>query len=73
MKQIIITLLLVLSIFSISANTQQKPQTWEYKLDDKCYEKKVNDLAAQGWELITIDSFTYSQVTGLTCAFRRAK
>lgn len=71
MKPIII-LLLVLSILSVSAIPQTKTQ-WEYKLDDKCYEKKVNDLAAQGWELITIDSFTYSQVTGLTCAFRRAK
>lgn len=53
MKQIIITLLLTLSIFSISATTQTKPQVWEYKLvTGKAYEeKKLNTLGAEGWEL----------------------
>lgn len=54
MKHKLIFLALVLSIFSISAVTQQpKPQQWEYKLvTGKAYEeKKLNALGSEGWEL----------------------
>lgn len=53
MKRILITLALVLSILSIGwANQQPKPQSWEYKFEYKISEKRTNDLAAQGWELV---------------------
>lgn len=56
MKKILITLALVLSILTLSAVTQQKPQQWEYKLEFKMSEKKANELGAQGWELAAIES-----------------
>jgi hypothetical protein len=72
-KQIILTLILVLSILSISSATQQpKAQQWEYKFDYKCRESKANELAAQGWELVAI-SESGGMVSLQTCAFRRPK
>lgn len=50
-----ITLLLILSAFTISAIPQQSKQ-WEYKFEYKMNEKKANDLGSQGWELSAIES-----------------
>lgn len=73
MKRIIITLLLTLSILSISATTQQKPQQWEYKFAYQCDEKKANAAAAEGWELVTLSMASYGSLGVGTCAFKRPK
>lgn len=74
MKQIIITLALVLSIFSISAVTQQpKSPQWEYKFVYQCDEKKTNALASDGWELTDMSMAAYGSIGVATCAFKRPK
>lgn len=71
MKQIIITLLLTLSIFSIGATIQTKPQQWEYKTEDKCFdEKRINALGSDGWE---IAGFSETDRGAWHCVFKRAK
>ncbi|WP_160050764.1 hypothetical protein [Nocardiopsis sp. FR4] len=39
-------------------HTQAIPQMWEYMVVEKMYDpqKKLNELGAQGWELVGIDS-----------------
>lgn len=70
MKRIVLTLALALSVLTVSA-TQQR--TWEYKFDDKCSEKRSNDLAAQGWELTSMSMGTWGNISTPTCVFKRAK
>lgn len=70
MKQILLTLALVLSVLTVGAATQQpKPQQWEYKIEWNINEKKANELGSQGWELVAVD--TQSNVQEY--AFKRAK
>lgn len=76
MKRILLVLALVLSILTISpAISQTNPQqkTWEYKFDDKCSEKRSNDLATQGWELASMSMGTWGTISTPTCVFKRAK
>jgi hypothetical protein len=76
MKQILLTLVLVLSVLSISGATQQpKPQQWEYKvIVGKCWdEKKINPLGAEGWELTTYSTWGTGSVAVDTCVFKRTK
>lgn len=74
MKRLLITLTLVLSILSISALTQQpKPPQWEYKFDYKCSEKRANDLALQGWELLATSESSNGVIATQTCIFKRSK
>lgn len=66
----LLALALILSILSISAATQQpKPQQWEYKFEWNIKEKKANELGAQGWELVSVNTITNVQ----EYAFKRAK
>lgn len=60
--------LLVLSVGAFSAPT---PTGYEYKFEYKCTEKKANELAANGWELVTMDEGS----TGVfsVCAFKRGR
>lgn len=74
MKRVLLALALVLSIFTISAVTQQpKPQTWEYKFVYQCDEKKANANAAEGWELVTLSMTSYGSIGVGTCAFKRPR
>jgi len=72
MKQILLTLILVLSILSISSATQQpKPQPWEYKIEQKCFdESKINGLGSEGWELA---GYNEGEHGGWHCIFKRPK
>lgn len=72
MRRTLITLGLVLSIFSISAIPQQ-PKQWEYKFVYQCDEKKANSAAADGWELVTLSMTAHGSLGVGTCAFKRAK
>lgn len=47
--------LTLISFVGLSATSQSKPQTWEYKFSYDCNEKRANSLAAEGWELVAIE------------------
>jgi hypothetical protein len=71
MKRIFITLALVLSVLTVSATQQSKPQQWEYKTEDKCFDdKRLNGLGSEGWELA---GMTESGMGGRHCIFKRIK
>lgn len=71
MKNTIITLMLVLSIFSISATQQPKAQMWEYKTEDRCFdEKRINALGSEGWEMA---GFSETDRGAWHCVFKRPK
>jgi hypothetical protein len=55
MKRHLLTLMLILGILVTTAFTQQpaKPVQWEYKLEYKINEKRLNALSAEGWEVVT--------------------
>lgn len=67
MRNILITLVLTIGLlFTVAA----QPRTaWEYKVEWNASEKKANELGAQGWELIAVD--THSNVQSFV--FKRAK
>lgn len=72
MRRTLLTLALVLSILTVSAVTQQpKPQRWEYKTEDRCFdEKRINTLGSEGWELA---GFSETDRGAWHCVFKRAK
>lgn len=49
--------LLILLVLSVGAWTQVSKQQWEYKVVFSPVEKKINELASQGWELVTVDTY----------------
>jgi len=53
MKRYVVALLLICAI-TVMAQQPQTPVRWEYKFEYKVSEKKANELAGQGWELMTI-------------------
>lgn len=55
MKLITIVLLIIVCLFTISATTQ-KP-TFEYKVEAGISEGKLNNLANQGWEVVTAGNY----------------
>jgi len=71
-KLITLSILLLITLFTVSA-LPQKPQTWEYKFQFQCDEKKANDLAAEGWELVNMTASGSSVTTAVNCAFKRQK
>ena len=49
------------------------PQTWEYKVESKCFdEKRLNALGSQGWELAGF-SISDAGVGGWHCILKRQK
>lgn len=46
--------ILVLVVVSIGATAQTSRPTWEYKFEYKVSEKKANEMASQGWELMAV-------------------
>lgn len=71
-KLITLSALLLIALFTVSA-MPQKPQTWEYKFQFQCDEKKANNLAAEGWELVNMTSSGVGMATAVNCAFKRPK
>lgn len=52
-KHLLLTLALIVTILcTVGAQQTPRPQQWEYKFEYKMSEKKTNELAAQGWELV---------------------
>jgi hypothetical protein len=67
--------LIVVSVFctSFAYQAQNKP-TSEYKFEYAPSEKKVNELASQGWELVAIQSPSGGAVGNVsTFVFKRVK
>jgi hypothetical protein len=63
----------IICFVSLSATPQTKPAQWEYKFQFQCDEKKANNLAAEGWELVNMTASGSGMTTAVNCAFRRAK
>jgi hypothetical protein len=73
MKQkILIAVALGLSFASIGAVSQQsKPQQWEYKIEDRCFEeKRLNALGGDGWEMA---GFSETDRGAWHCVFKRPR
>lgn len=47
---------LFLCFSSFKTEAAQNNKVWEYKFEFSANEKKANDLGAQGWELVAIQS-----------------
>ncbi len=62
-------LLCFVCLFTISAN--QAPVKWEYHLENGVTEKKINELANEGWELDQTGNFAGTNHPYLI--FKRAK
>jgi hypothetical protein len=71
-KMILAFLALVCAV-CVSAVPQSKPVQWEYKFQYQCDEKKANNLAAEGWELVNMTASGSGTSTAVNCAFKRAK
>jgi hypothetical protein len=73
-KTLPIIALVLLSLVSIAWVQSSKPVQWEYKFDFNTSEKKANELGAQGWELVAIQSTGPGVGHNVsTYAFRRVK
>lgn len=53
-RHLLIALALVAVLFLVGWTIQR--QQWEYKLVFSPTEKKINEVASQGWELVTVDT-----------------
>lgn len=65
--------LALVCFISLSATPQSKPAQWEYKFQYQCDEKKANNLAAEGWELVNMTASGSGMTTAVNCAFKRPK
>lgn len=73
MKKLLLPII-ILSILSISAVTQQPKTQWEYKFEYATREKKANELGAQGWELVAVSSLGSGPTSNVAeYVFKRAK
>lgn len=74
MKTKILIIAIILSTLFVTAWTvQNAPQKiFEYKYEDKPSEKKANDLGADGWELVAIQSATSNNYSAIY-VFKREK
>lgn len=55
-KSLLIALALVAVLFLAGWTLQSKP-SYEYKVVFAPVEKKINELAVQGWEVVTVDGY----------------
>ena len=75
----VLFLALALALIDLTGYAQKvssKPQTWEYKTaysrsDGFAWEKTLNELGGQGWELVATSS--PADEAGVTYVFKRAK
>lgn len=56
MKTLLIALALLLSVAALGFSYQSPRTQFEYRFVVPCDEKKANSLAADGWELVTVES-----------------
>jgi len=73
MKTKLLFVLAIICFVCLSAKPQSKPSSWEYKFQYQCTDKKANELAAEGWELVNMTASGSGMTTAVNCAFKRAK
>lgn len=72
--RIILIVSLVLCFLSVGAwSKSPAPVNWEYKLEYKINEKRANDLASQGWELVGAGTDNAGTMNVGFLIFKRAK
>lgn len=73
MKNKLLLLILLLAVLTLGARFSTP--TYEYKFETSISEKKANELGAQGWELVAVDSRSGggTVVSITTFVFKRAK
>jgi hypothetical protein len=56
-NRLLLIALLVASIFcaAFAYQSERRAQRWEYKIEKDADEKRLNQLGAEGWELVTLD------------------
>lgn len=52
--------LLILSCLLFIGSTYQTTPAWEYRIEKDADEKRLNQVGAEGWELVTLDRGTGS-------------
>jgi len=72
MKRNLLIAFIVLLILSVSAWTQASKPQYEYKFEYSIKEKRANELASQGWELVAIGTEGVT-VNVMVFVFRREK
>lgn len=70
---LLIVLVLCFGSYVARSKSAPAPVAYEYKFEFNAKEKKVNDLASQGWELVAIDSGGSDIASVSTFVFKRAK
>lgn len=61
----------ILLLASLTVSARYTPTTYEYKFEYSAKEKRVNELASQGWELVAIESG--GETIASAFVFKRAK
>ena len=58
---------LCISLYFVNVNSHAAPaaQSWEYKFEYKCDEKKANALAADGWELVNMGVTSFNSLAAV--------
>jgi hypothetical protein len=72
MKNTLLIVSLIICLFSSVGMTYQPLRWFEYKFESAPSEKKTNELASQGWELVAVESAGAGRVAP-TYIFKRAK
>lgn len=73
-NRILLAALLLASLLCVGfIYRAQTRQQYEYKLEYSPKEKKVNQLAAEGWELVAVGAESSTTVTMSVFVFKRPK
>lgn len=54
-NRILLAALIVVSLFCAAFLYRPASPRWEYKIEKDADEKRLNQLGAEGWELVTLD------------------
>ena len=57
MKTFLLIAVLLLTVIVATAGNYPQPQQWEYKIESGVDVKKLNSLAADGWEVVTTGNY----------------
>lgn len=67
-----LALIAILAVLLLTGWKMQRTQ-WEYKFESNPRERRVNELAAEGWELVAIDAGGTGIGSISTYVFKRAR
>lgn len=75
-KSMTVIILVLIGLFTLGQTSKEQAnlQQWEYKFVFSGLEKKANELGAQGWELVAIESTGTGPGSNVpTYAYKRRK